>query len=383
VPKITPPLVTVFEQSSMVSTSVVHITCLCGAVSEPGTLLEHREFPVAASICHCNVCRRTTGSFGASFPPLISSLSKTTVTRLTAYKSSEKITRYFCSSCGCHCFLFHHPRNKWYCLGGVIEKRQTSKTSGLENITEVKLHEYVSDTVDGGLTYLLSNLGGRSIPVWSDEPGSLEISHEKIQSQFKDSIKTLLPSEKSSYLPAKCHCGGVSLMIKRANYDSKATANLPARYIPSDPTKWLSYFCTCRSCRLSFGVSLTPWTMVLPAHVFNANHTQGNIFPPVTFGRQDSDTDANVGLTLKHYWSSPDVCRSFCGKCGASVSYWSEKRPDELDMASGIFRAEEGSMARRWLEWVWGRCSSTEEAIDKDICDAWVASPELIKILET
>lgn len=365
----------------MVSTTSAHITCLCGAISEPGTLLEHQNFPIGVSICHCNVCRQTTGSLGASFPPLKSSPSATTISRLTAYLSSEIIRRFFCSKCGCQCFLFHHPRNKWYCLGGIIEQSHLpspKETIQPENTIQVKLHEYVSDTIDGGLSLLLSNLGGRSIPVWSAEPGLSELPLKDIRCIFKNSVESQLLPENDSFLPAKCHCGGVSLKIKRANYDSEATASLPARYIPSDPAKWLSYFCTCRSCRLSFGVSLTPWTLVLLSHVFNAN---GEL-RPVTFGRHSSDINANDRLTLKQYWSSPDVCRSFCGKCGASVSYWCEKRPDELDFASGLFRAEEGAMAKRWLEWVWGRCSSTEEAIDKEICDAWMKSAETIKVLD-
>ncbi|KUJ15432.1 uncharacterized protein LY89DRAFT_686187 [Mollisia scopiformis] len=311
----------------MTSTPSAHLTCLCGAISEPGTLLKDDRFPTSASICHCNSCRRTSGSLGASFPPLKSPPPEATLSRLTAYHSSDIITRYFCSKCGCHCFIFHHPRKKWYCLGGVVEPSpspEAHNVSGPKNTIQVSLHEYVSDTLDGGLAPLFHNLGGRFIPIYTAAPGSAEIAYDTTLSSLKESVNSTPPPAVNSCLPAKCHCGGVSLLIKRANYES-STAAESARYIPSDPTKWLSYFCTCRSCRLSFGVSLTPWTLVLPAHVFNASGVvEGSSkaeLVPVVFDRQAASPDANPGLTLKHYWSSPDVCRTFCGKCGASVSY--------------------------------------------------------------
>lgn len=377
----------------MIPTSSAQLTCLCGAISESGSLLTSPSLPItSAGICHCNPCRQTTGSLSPSFPPLNSSPAEDTLSRLKGYRSSDIITRYFCSKCGCHCFLFHHPRNKWYCLGGIIEPSpsfQLDNASWPKNIIKVCHHEYIADTIDGGLTPVLLTLGGRSIPTWTAAPGSTKLPHDSIISLLRNSTKNLQPPGPSSYLPAKCHCGGVSLLIKRANYNTSTTADFPARYIPSDPTKWLSYFCACRSCRLSFGVSLSPWTLVLPTHVFNAKDPHGSSsttstdkLSPVTFGCHASDRESNPGLTLKHHWSSPDVCRSFCSKCGASVSYWCEQRPDELDLASGLFRDEQGIMSQRWLEWVWGKCSSTEESIDKEICDAWVRSGEVIKELE-
>ena len=31
-------------------------------------------------------------------------------------------------------------------------------------------------------------------------------------------------------------------------------------------------------------------------------------------------------------------------------------------------------MARRWLEWEWGRCRSGEECVDQELCEAWLGS---------
>ena len=83
---------------------------------------------------------------------------------------------------------------------------------------------------------------------------------------------------------------------------------------------------------------------------------------PVVFGREAEKPGVNKGLsTLKHYWSSPEVDRSFCGICGSSVFYWVDDRPEVVDLAMGIVRAGSGAMAREWVSWRW-RVSHQEEA---------------------
>jgi hypothetical protein len=37
----------------------------------------------------------------------------------------------------------------------------------------------------------------------------------------------------------------------------------------------------------------------------------------------------------KEFASSPGVRRSFCGGCGAPIAYWSERRPDVVDLFAG------------------------------------------------
>jgi hypothetical protein len=53
-----------------------------------------------------------------------------------------------------------------------------------------------------------------------------------------------------------------------------------------------------------------------------------------------------------------------------------------LDVAVGILRSEEGSMARRWLDWEWGRCGFEEECIDREMCEAWGRSLEVMKKID-
>ena len=67
------------------------------------------------------------------------------------------------------------------------------------------------------------------------------------------------------------------------------------------------------------------------------------------------------------YHSSSDVQRTFCGKCSATVFYWCDDRPELIDLAVGILRAEDGAMARQWLEWKWGKVVWKEEATEQAI----------------
>jgi hypothetical protein len=274
-----------------------------------------------------------------------------------------------------------------YSCSPSFEDHSTPRPS---NIVKTTCHQHVHDTVDGGIATALLDLGGRLIPAWStarqdtSKKNLYDILHSTVLSLPADSIGISTQLEETSSLRAECHCGGVSLLIKRADWDPA----LSARCIPSDHTKYLTYLCACRSCRLSTGASLVPWTLVSPGNIFTTKTSVGSKdnpaaeLSPVVFGYPVSSTAANPGLTLKHYWSSPDVCRSFCGDCGSTVSYWCGQRPDEVDIAVGILRAREGSMARRWLEWEWGRCSFPEECVDQELLKSWSKCADIMKVIE-
>ncbi|GAM41722.1 hypothetical protein TCE0_042f15054 [Talaromyces pinophilus] len=371
----------------MAQTSSLHLTCLCGSISEPGSLLSDQETPVYAEMCHCATCRYTTGALSVPFSPLKSSPSATTLNKLQAYASSDIATRYFCPTCGCSCVFYTAPRDQWYFMSGAIEYNPDIKApaESRNNIFKVMRHAHILDTKDGGLAPFLLQLGDRSVPTWAGIPppmsasqDSYDLPHEKILSMLGASSKSpTRPPQEDSYLTARCHCGGVNLLIKRANH---AHGDRSRCNYPPDPTKYSTYLCACRSCRLSTGVSLYPWTLVNAENVFNGKTLTSTDGPArITFGFEASNPDANPGLSLKHYWSSHDTCRSFCGKCGAAISYWCAQRPDELDITVGILRSDDGSLARKWLGWTWGECSFSEGSTDMELYEAWTRAPGLIK----
>jgi hypothetical protein len=80
-------------------------SCLCGAVS----------FEVTGALpppnaCHCSQCRRQSGHFWVSSDIARASLTIRGEDRLAWFRSSEKVRRGFCSTCGS--FLFWDPDGK-------------------------------------------------------------------------------------------------------------------------------------------------------------------------------------------------------------------------------------------------------------------------------
>lgn len=80
-------------------------SCLCGAVS----------FEVSGELhppdaCHCRQCRRQSGHFWASTDVPRAALTIHGQERLTWYRSSEKVRRGFCATCGSA--LFWDPLGK-------------------------------------------------------------------------------------------------------------------------------------------------------------------------------------------------------------------------------------------------------------------------------
>ena len=77
-------------------------SCVCGAVTFEIT--GELEAPDA---CHCTQCRKQSGHFWVSTAVHRSALALQGEDRLTWYRSSEKIRRGFCATCGS--FLFWEP----------------------------------------------------------------------------------------------------------------------------------------------------------------------------------------------------------------------------------------------------------------------------------
>jgi len=77
--------------------------------------------------------------------------------------------------------------------------------------------------------------------------------------------------------------------------------------------------------------------------------------------------DGTPRQSLKTFQSSDDVQRHFCSSCGASVFYASAKQPKEMDVAFGILRAKDGSLARSFFAWNETKIHHLEDAVDKDL----------------
>jgi hypothetical protein len=75
-------------------------SCLCQAVR-----FEVEGELAAPDACHCSICRKVSGHFYASTDVPRSRVTIHGGEHVTWYRSSEKVRRGFCSTCGCPLFF--------------------------------------------------------------------------------------------------------------------------------------------------------------------------------------------------------------------------------------------------------------------------------------
>ena len=165
-------------------------------------------------------------------------------------------------------------------------------------------------------------------------------------------------------LKAHCLCKGVRFKITRPD-EASARLTAPRGDIVGPPTagddeawwlrengtKYLGGTCACNECRLASGFDIQTWAFVPKANIKQLD---------------GKPLDFSAG-TLKRYDSSKGVYREFCGRCGATVFWHSDSRPDLIDVSVGLLDAEEGARADSWLDWETERVSFQEEAQNKDL----------------
>ncbi|ETN46930.1 uncharacterized protein HMPREF1541_01119 [Cyphellophora europaea CBS 101466] len=258
--------------------------------------------------------------------------------------------------------------NKWDLCTGVIDQLSDGGNSiGLS----VSGHEFIDDTVDGGLGICLTNASGRPAEFFLQGPDAAAIPHSDYLTRVEHISKDIAAGQQScsDQLRARCHCGGVQYCIGRPTDQSRSmSAPWPDLVVPSrsghatnkddvkwwlraNGTKYLAGTCACRSCRLAAGVPVQTWAFVPKA----------NLMAP-------DGTDFHFGLgTLTQYNSSKGNFREFCGVCGATAFWHCDERPDLIDVSVGLLRAAEGARASSWLEWWTQRVSFKEDALSSSL----------------
>lgn len=91
-------------------------SCLCGAVS---FAVEGELHPPDA--CHCRACRKSSGHVFASTDVPRERLTVTGAENLTWYRSSERVRRGFCATCGATLFWDPVGRGKTAVAMGAFD----------------------------------------------------------------------------------------------------------------------------------------------------------------------------------------------------------------------------------------------------------------------
>lgn len=340
-------------------------SCLCRQVHET----VHLAAPALHKkpICHCSSCRHATGVLFLSVLPL--EQAPNFVSKLRKYDSSSKISRYFCPTCGTHLLCHVAKDDAWDLCAGAVDKF----LNGGDTLEQyISGHEFIDDTLDGGLGVCLTNANGRPLDLFLQGPDEAAIPRSDYLSRLEHISEDLAVTgqkDMSGQLRASCHCGGVQYCISRPSLMSqRCSSPWPDLIVPSQSghsdnrddvkwwlrakgTKYLAGTCACRSCRLASGVPVQAWAFVPKANLHFSDGSQFHF----------------ASGTLEQYSSSEGVYREFCGVCGATAFWHCETRPDLIDVSVGLLRAPEGARALSWLDWWTDRVSFKEDALDKQM----------------
>lgn len=277
----------------------------------------------------------------------------------TAYEATKGVKKYFCTTCGAHMFdRGDEDDDDWYIAVALVDAE--------EGIWEWKGHYFVGSTGDGGVAVLMHEVedsdgrGKRRLPLhdsWGTKDEKFRDGGDWVRPSARDEEKVGVyehaKNEKDDRLLAQCHCGGVSFYIARPTGSESFKDVKDEGLIPKDKTKWFGSFDACDSCRLVSSTPLVSWIFPTPSAITLAD---GSPYP----------TDGSLG-TAKKYSTSPGVNRTFCGTCGATVTYGCDDRKELVDVAAGLLRAPSGARAEDWIEWRTWRLSYEEDATFKGL----------------
>lgn len=311
-------------------TTTVRAACHCGT----NTFNLHyptASLPVSASICHCDTTRHVTGMLFATFAPvpdgtsLIADINSPSPS-VKEYRSSAFGSRYFCTTCGAKLAFYHREFDKWFIAIGLLEQ--------VDGIVKIGWHQWVGDTVDGGIVQIMKD----DLPRYSQGPDS-----EGFMAPEASTVVSLVETES---LHAKCHCGGFQATIFRPSTAHIENEEARARCLAGSGDRWRAGQCLDKACRTTSGLSLTSWCWFPKSHV-KITHSS----------------------TLVSYRSSEVKVRQFCGGCGATVSIAKEDWPWRYQIAMGLIEVPKGvglwSVILDWFELMAdGRPFFADEAVD-------------------
>ncbi|KAF2269571.1 hypothetical protein CC78DRAFT_434668, partial [Lojkania enalia] len=337
------------------------LSCLCSAAKHK-FLVPSDALPLPTNLCNCNISRRISGTLLTSYINIshYDGVPTPELTVLTPYKSSEILTRYFCSICGTQMYLEYNHDGHFEAATGTL---QVDNTDG---IIDFRSHMWIEDTLDGGASDFIIELNGRALKRYAQEHShSIEVALDLQRPAVSESH-----GNQHRKVHAHCHCNGVQFYIDYPNDASKAAVSpWPDLLIPFHTGKssnlsnyawwlprqdrYLAGTCSCNTCRQASGFDITFWAFIPTCNI-------------------SQDLEGTRPFTRKSYWgtmksfqSSEGVTRTFCGRCGANV-FW-DGRDSLIDVSVGLLDAPSGARAEELLAWWAGRVSFEEDALNQGL----------------
>ena len=88
--------------------------------------------------------------------------------------------------------MFVEPRDgsAWFIYAGCIEPVDGTGNERCGDVVRVERHDFVGDTIDGGLAGRLRVLGGREVKCWDQLADGKKISADELEAMETDAWKT-------------------------------------------------------------------------------------------------------------------------------------------------------------------------------------------------
>ena len=228
----------------------------------------------------------------------------------------------------------------------------TGVLPNLTGLVRIKHNIYIGDTLDGGLSTFMRKPGGEPARFWREY---LERSEEFVDEWPAEPPKQMSPPES---VPVRCVCEGVDFTLKRYDAAEHGVKAPPGLVHP----KTLKHYASCDwcdSCRLDCGVDVMSWTFS-PLTQLKDKNGAPLAEDGIKLRERIEKSDPGVG-TLRAHKSRKDVLRFFCGTCSATVFFWADDEPGDVDIAIGLLRSETGARAEDFLIWELGKMSFAED----------------------
>ncbi|KAH6917787.1 hypothetical protein BKA70DRAFT_882 [Coprinopsis sp. MPI-PUGE-AT-0042] len=390
------------------------------------------RLPIEYDLCHCSSCKHVTGQMAGSLVAVSNvfhhdadvpfHLGKGLDGNFVIYQTSQKANRYFCSVCSAHLFFEYlaAPASGEEGGGEAAIYVATGALEKADGVIVLGWHQWVEDSLDGGMADHFRAVNGQRLPRHTVEKGTPELPVG-----WRD--ESLGAAVRRDALTFSCHCKNIEFGITRPTPESKLpysgypdfiyahdTTHLSRTRNAEDckwwlrplnsaqPTKYIAGYCACAYCRLASGSDVQSWAYVPLVNIVDKNGKPIRLAKDVRDNlaevrdaveklgleetlnipspRRDSDPGTKRLPGLKQYISSPGCYRESCSNCGATICAWKEGRPDLVCIATALVdEDQDGTRAEGWFEWHTDRVGFARNALSKVTIDALLEGLQAVK----